>query len=125
APKGCTQTELADHLQQSESSISTLVDRMRSANLLLRLRSKADRRKCLLILTDLARETLDRLERCHHERMAELLSCFSSSQLSELSTLLKILDSELTRREFSKPEQAAAPHLKLSMPAEEERLRNA
>ena len=36
-PRGCTQTELAERLQQSESSVSTLVDRMRAADLLYRL----------------------------------------------------------------------------------------
>ncbi|HEV8002823.1 MAG TPA: MarR family transcriptional regulator, partial [Planctomycetaceae bacterium] len=55
-PRGCTQTELAERLQQSESSVSTLVDRMRAADLLYRLRSKSDRRKCLLVLTDHARD---------------------------------------------------------------------
>ena len=69
---------------------------MRAADLLYRLRSKSDRRKCLLVLTDHARETLDKLEVCHHERMAELLSCYKSEQLRDLAVLLKILDSELT-----------------------------
>jgi DNA-binding MarR family transcriptional regulator len=100
-PRGCTQTELAERLQQSESSVSTLVDRMRAADLLYRLRSKSDRRKCLLVLTDHARETLDKLEACHHERMAELLSCYKSEQLRDLAVLLKILDNELTRRELA------------------------
>lgn len=98
-PRGCTQTELAERLQQSESSVSTLVDRMRAADLLYRLRSKSDRRKCLLVLTDHAREILDKLERCHHERMADLLSCFKGSQLHDLAVLLSVLDAELTRRE--------------------------
>src|SRR5579872_6757805 len=89
-PRGCTQTELAERLQQSESSVSTLVDRMRAADLLYRLRSKSDRRKCLLVLTDHARETLDKLEACHHERMAELLGCYRTEQLRDLTVLLKI-----------------------------------
>src|ERR1700722_7453692 len=100
-PRGCTQTELAERLQQSGSSGSPLVDRMRAADLLYRLRSKSDRRKCLLVLTDHARETLDKLEACHHERMAELLSCYKSEQLRDLAVLLKILDNELTRRELA------------------------
>jgi DNA-binding MarR family transcriptional regulator len=100
-PRGCTQTELAERLQQSESSVSTLVDRMRAADLLYRLRSKSDRRKCLLVLTDHARDTLDKLEACHHERMAELLSCYKTEQLRDLAVLLKILDSELSRRELA------------------------
>jgi DNA-binding MarR family transcriptional regulator len=119
-PRGCTQTELAERLQQSESSVSTLVDRMRAADLLYRLRSKSDRRKCLLVLTDHARETLDKLEVCHHERMAELLSCYRTEQLRDLAVLLKILDSELSRRELAGTDpptpvaSAVIPHPRLT-----------
>jgi DNA-binding MarR family transcriptional regulator len=131
-PRGCTQTELAERLQQSESSVSTLVDRMRAADLLYRLRSKSDRRKCLLVLTDHARDTLDKLEVCHHERMAELLSCYRTEQLRDLAVLLKILDSELTRRELAgtdppTPVASAAtaviPHPRLTVEVAEQNLR--
>jgi DNA-binding MarR family transcriptional regulator len=133
-PRGCTQTELAERLQQSESSVSTLVDRMRAGDLLYRLRSKSDRRKCLLVLTDHARETLDKLEACHHERMAELLSCYKSEQLRDLAVLLKILDNELTRRELAgtdppTPVASAAtaviPHPRLTAEVAEQSLRPA
>jgi DNA-binding MarR family transcriptional regulator len=124
-PRGCTQTELAERLQQSESSVSTLVDRMRAADLLYRLRSKSDRRKCLLVLTDHSRDVLEKLERCHHERMAELLSCFRGNQLHELAVLLKILDSELTHREAAPTDpptpvgSAVIPHPRLTVEATE------
>ncbi len=131
-PRGCTQTELAERLQQSESSVSTLVDRMRTADLLYRLRSKSDRRKCLLVLTDHAREILEKLEQCHNERMAELLSCFSETQLHDLAVLLKVLDAELTRREMAgtdPPSPAASsaviPHPRLSSDLGEQSLRPA
>jgi DNA-binding MarR family transcriptional regulator len=130
-PRGCTQTELAERLQQSESSVSTLVDRMRAADLLYRLRSKSDRRKCLLVLTDHARETLEKLEACHHERMAELLSCYKSEQLRDLAALLTILDSELTRRELAGTDprtpvaSAVIPHPRLTAEVSEQSLRPA
>jgi len=120
-PQGCTQTELAERLQQAESSVSMLVDRMRAADLLYRLRSKTDRRKCLLILTDHARETLAKLEQCHHERMAELLGCYTTIQLHELASLLKVLDAELTKRETAGTDpptpsaSAVIPHPRLSV----------
>jgi len=130
-PRGCTQTELAERLQQSESSVSTLVDRMRAADLLYRLRSKSDRRKCLLVLTDHARDVLDRLERCHSERMAALLSCYQVDQLRELAVLLKILDTELTRREMAGTDpptpvgSAVIPHPRFTTEAGETALRPA
>jgi DNA-binding MarR family transcriptional regulator len=130
-PRGCTQTELAERLQQSESSVSTLVDRMRAADLLYRLRSKSDRRKCLLVLTDHAREVLEKLERCHHERMAGLLSCYRGNQLHDLAVLLKILDTELTRREAAETDPptpigaAVIPHPRLTVEMSETALRPA
>lgn len=128
-PRGCTQTELAERLQQSESSVSTLVDRMRAGDLLYRLRSKSDRRKCLLVLTDHSRDILEKLERCHSERMAELLSCYQSEQLQELASLLNVLDAELTRREMAgtdppKPVAGAVlPHPRLATDLGETALR--
>ena len=75
APDGCSQSRLAEELDQSESSISTLVERMRSSQLLYRLRSKRDRRKRVLMLTERSRDLLADAEKCHDERMALLLSC--------------------------------------------------
>jgi DNA-binding MarR family transcriptional regulator len=128
-PRGCTQTELADRLQQSESSVSTLVDRMRAADLLYRLRSKSDRRKCLLVLTDHSRAILDKLERCHNERMAELLGCYNNDQLHDLTALLKVLDAELARREMAGTDPrtpistAVIPHPRLAADMGETALR--
>jgi MarR family transcriptional regulator for hemolysin len=59
APAGCTQAHLAARLGQCESSISTLVERMRASRLLYRLRAKADRRKRVLMLTDDGRALFD------------------------------------------------------------------
>jgi DNA-binding MarR family transcriptional regulator len=128
-PRGCTQTELAERLQQSESSVSTLVDRMRAADLLYRLRSKSDRRKCLLVLSDHARDVLEKLERCHAERMAGLLSCFRGDQLHQLAVLFKILDTELSRRELAETDpptplgSAVLPHPRLTAEVNEQALR--
>ena len=96
APDGCSQSKLAEELDQSESSISTLVERMRSSQLLYRLRSKLDRRKRVLMLTERSRYLLEDTERCHDERMASLLSCFSDEQLEQFSTLLQQLQNRLT-----------------------------
>ena len=73
AESGCSQADLAEYLQQSESSISTLIDRMRSDNLLYRLPSTTDRRKKVLKLSDRGRELLGAIAACHEERMRNLL----------------------------------------------------
>jgi DNA-binding MarR family transcriptional regulator len=99
APDGCSQSRLAEELDQSESSISTLVERMRASQLLYRLRSKRDRRKRVLMLTERSRNLLEDAEKCHDERMGSLLSCFSPEQLEQLeqfSSLLQQLQTRLT-----------------------------
>src|SRR5262245_19426328 len=58
--EGCSQSELAAHLLQSESNLSTLVDRMRQAGLITRVRSESDRRATVIGVTTVGREALGR-----------------------------------------------------------------
>lgn len=99
APEGCSQACIAEELDQSESSISTLVERMRSSRLLYRLRSDQDRRKRVLMLTEIGRNLLEKTERCHDERMAAMLSCFRGDQLGQFSQLLALLQEQLSSSE--------------------------
>lgn len=58
AGQGCSQTQLAGLLLQSESNLSTLLERMRQDGLIARIRSVADRRKCIVQLTEFGEEKL-------------------------------------------------------------------
>jgi len=91
---GCSQAKLAGHLKQSESSISTLVDRMRSDALLYRLPSQTDRRKKVLLLTEKGRGLLRAIDGCHETRMRELLQDIDAEQLE---TLVGQLATRLTK----------------------------
>ncbi|HUG94346.1 MAG TPA: MarR family winged helix-turn-helix transcriptional regulator [Planctomycetaceae bacterium] len=94
---GCSQTELADELDQSESSISTLVERMRASGLLYRLRSKSDRRKRVLMLTERGRSLLALADDRHRDQMTSLLAAFSDAERRRLLELLERLVAELGR----------------------------
>ncbi|MFQ5734195.1 MAG: MarR family winged helix-turn-helix transcriptional regulator, partial [Planctomycetaceae bacterium] len=87
APNGCTQSELAGCLDQSESSVSTLVKRMRNSELLYRLRSGIDKRKRVLKLTERGRSLFDAVCHCHARRMDELLQAFDAPQRTQLAEL--------------------------------------
>ena len=50
ASNGCSQKDLSNRLNQTESSISTLIERMRQSGLLYRLPSTVDRRRKVLLL---------------------------------------------------------------------------
>ena len=110
ASNGCSQKDLSNLLNQTESSISTLIERMRQSGLLYRLPSTVDRRRKVLLLSELGRETLARAEEIHSNRMAALLTCFSAGERTTLSRLLKMWVDELTRL----PADAA----RVAMPAE-------
>ncbi len=91
AAEGCSQSMLAQKLRQSESSISTLVDRMRTSGLLYRLRSKTDRRKRFLTLTERGRELLAAADAKYGNCVDDILDILSSEDRTILATLLQRL----------------------------------
>ena len=93
---GCSQSELAEKLQQSESSVSTLIERMKNSELIYPLRSKQDRRKRILVLTELGRELLHRIEKCHATRMRNLLDKLQLAHGHELEAAVQELDEKLS-----------------------------
>lgn len=92
---GCSQAELADKLQQSESSVSTLIERMKNSDLIYPLRSKQDRRKRILVLTEHGRELLQRIEQCHASRMRVLLDKLQLAHGHELEAAVQELNEKL------------------------------
>jgi|GEM_PF-1412957 len=119
SPHGCSQTDLADALSQSESSISTLVERMRSDNLIYRLRSKIDRRKRVLILTEHGHKILQQIKDCHTQRLEQMMKNFGPEQRASLSSMLDQLIGQMESKSTTGiPAEAAhglrAPHLSQS-----------
>ena len=102
APEGCSQMELAAALGQSESSVSTLIERMRSHGLLHRLRSKSDRRRHVLIMAERGQSTYAAVGQCHRQRTAQLLGGLCASELETFSELLDRLAAELARLKSSR-----------------------
>ncbi|MCA9041045.1 MAG: winged helix-turn-helix transcriptional regulator [Planctomycetaceae bacterium] len=92
---GCSQAELAEKLQQSESSVSTLIERMKNSDLIYPLRSKQDRRKRILVLTEHGRELLHRIEECHASRMRVLLEKLQLVHGHELEAAVSELNEKL------------------------------
>ncbi len=111
ASNGCSQKDLSNRLNQTESSISTLIERMRQSGLLYRLPSTVDRRRKVLLLSELGRETLAKAEEFHSRRVAALLTCFNTTDKNTLARLLKIWVEELS--------QLPADAARAAMPADE------
>jgi DNA-binding MarR family transcriptional regulator len=91
-PEGTsTQTDLAARLLQSESNLSTLLERMRQDQLISRVRSETDRRKSLIGLTRAGREALARADLARSRATATALRTLDESQQAALCASLGLL----------------------------------
>jgi DNA-binding MarR family transcriptional regulator len=89
--EGCSQNELAERLGLSESCVCALVEQMRAAGLLLRLRSRVDRRRSVLLPTEQGTALSAALMLARDEESGRLLAALSPAQRTQLETLLRIL----------------------------------
>jgi DNA-binding MarR family transcriptional regulator len=95
-PSGtCSQTELATYLLQSESNLSTLLDRMKRDGLISRVRSESDRRIALIGLSIAGRDALARADLARHRVAAPVLRIFDDEHDVTLNEGLELLRQKL------------------------------
>ncbi len=88
-----TAAEVASAVQLTNATVSRILDRLESAELIHRERSKADRRKVLLWLTPKGRRRIKRLPMPLHEAfLSRLTKLRASEQRALLASLEKIVD---------------------------------
>lgn len=109
---GCSQAELASVLRQAESSVCTLIERMKKDGLVHRFRSKVDRRKSFLMLTQDGQDQLELALRHYYSTVKELQSVWGPERSSKLRQLLDDLLFALERpgqvaSDISQPAKAA------------------
>jgi DNA-binding MarR family transcriptional regulator len=92
---GYSQAELAEQLGQSESNISTLIERMQRDGLVSRSRSDADRRKRILLISPAGLSNLSQVELKQPDWAARELRGMSIADRSLLNTLLQQLANSL------------------------------
>lgn len=91
----CSQSELALQLLQSESNLSTLLERMSGDGLITRTRSQIDRRRSLIRMTPLGLEALSQANRTRSATIVRLLRFFSPVEIEQLSEGLRRLVGDL------------------------------
>jgi DNA-binding MarR family transcriptional regulator len=95
-PSGTSsQTELATHLLQSESNLSTLLDRMKNDGLISRARSERDRRVTRIGISTAGRDALTRADRARQSATAPLLRVLDERLAAALVEALEILRGKL------------------------------
>jgi DNA-binding MarR family transcriptional regulator len=94
-----TQSELATRLLQSESNLSTLLDRMQHDGLISRVRSESDRRKFLIRLAAAGSDALIQADHERHRAAARILRSLDENRTLDLcealAQLLKRFELEL------------------------------
>ena len=98
---GSSQRALARELCQSESSVSTLCDRMAADGLLKREPAPNDRRRRVLTLTESGREMLDSVNQVRGRRCHSMLKGFTEVELQRCNILLSTLADHLANRTSS------------------------
>ena len=97
------QTELAASLGASESNVSTLIERMRRDGLLLRMRSRVDRRCSVLLLTELGAERLSTVTEGRDRHLARWIDQLTSD---EQTLLCHLLDRLLNVLDTARPQES-------------------
>ncbi len=96
--RGLSQSELAERLMQSESNVSTLIERMSQVGLVDRLRSHADRRKRVLLLSATGATLVERVEAAKSHWAVRQLQGVPADDRSTLGVLLgQLAESQAVR----------------------------
>ncbi len=95
SPATCSQTALAQKLLQSESNLSTLLDRMKDDGLISRARSEHDRRITLVALSEAGREVLAPADAARARAAATVFQIFDEQREATLSEALGRLQHKL------------------------------
>jgi len=93
----CSQSELAGLLLQSESNLSTLLERMSADGLITRTRSVSDRRRSLIQMTTAGHEALTRADEARSAAIAHLMREYPTEQAEHLAHGLRRLVGDLER----------------------------
>lgn len=92
---GCSQKELAEQLGLAESRVCGLVDQLYERGLLHRFRSKKDRRRSVLLLSQSGRETVGRCQSEFDAALASLLADTSDEAIEVVVEWLEVLRSRI------------------------------
>ncbi len=85
-------TDLSGLIFRSNSTLTSLIDRMERDGLVARLAHENDRRVTTVALTQKGRELLLEIRGHHRPFLAGMMSCLSSEELGQLSALLNKIE---------------------------------
>ncbi len=88
----CKMSDLADATHQSAASLTGVVDRLLSKELVARMRHHRDRRQVMVVLTPLGKTLIDDIK---HERRKQMHAALTHLSDEDIDTLLHLLSGTL------------------------------
>jgi DNA-binding MarR family transcriptional regulator len=88
-------TDLSERIFRSNSTLTSLIDRMERDNLVTRAAHANDRRVTTVELTEQGRELLLRIRQSHRPFLAKMMSCLEPGELDVLKGLLEKVEYQL------------------------------
>lgn len=93
---GCTVTEIANHLDITLSAVTSLVDKLCTTGLVVRIRSDKDRRVVFMKLTDRGEEVLDSIYKNKKKLFKIIVSNLTAEEIDNFfSTIEKMTENIL------------------------------
>ncbi|TGE38572.1 MarR family transcriptional regulator [Desulfosporosinus fructosivorans] len=81
--EGLTSTDIAKMLDMEKGSVTTLIDQLTECGFVVRCDVAHDRRKSLILLTDLGKAQMECIIESHIQSMNELLECIDSDEMKQ------------------------------------------
>lgn len=88
-------TDLSERIFRSNSTLTSLIDRMERDGLVARVAHANDRRVTTVELTEQGLDVLLRIRRHHRPFLADMMVCLSQEELSQLTGLLEKIEGKL------------------------------
>jgi DNA-binding MarR family transcriptional regulator len=101
--RGLSQSDVADYLVQSESNVSSLIDRLQRDGLVDRSWSVTDRRKRVLLLTEAGQQLIDRVGVARARWEESLLSKVGPQERSSLLEGLRLIGKQTVPTAMPRP----------------------
>jgi len=86
---GLTQAQLSDMMLVNRANITTLIDRMEKAGLVVRAASPSDRRYNIVKLTERGKKLFARVEALYAKQVKKTMACLNGSEQKRLIAVLE------------------------------------
>lgn len=93
--KAHSMSDLSELIFRSNSSLTSLIDRMEKDGLVTRVAHKNDRRVTTVLLTPKGKDLLQRIRAKHRPFLANMMSCLGLEELNQLRDTLRKIEAKL------------------------------